>query len=257
MYRTQAIGVFDSGSGGLSMLAVVRKQLPREHFMYLADSANAPYGTKSVETVEKLTLAAVRRLAEQGIKALVVACNTATAAAINALRETYDFPVFGIEPALMTAAESRDKGKILVMATPLTINSSNYKSLYSRYGQHAISLPCPGLMEFVEREELDSPDLHAYLHGVLASYKNETIDSVVLGCTHYLFLKKALRQHLAPDTKLLDGKEGLANQLIRSLAEQNLLTDQPGTGSVDIISTGDQTKLHHLQRMWALAQELF
>lgn len=257
MSKKQAIGFFDSGSGGLSVLAVVRKRLSGEDFIYLGDSANAPYGTKDDETVRRLVLAAVRQLADRNIKALVVACNTATGAAISALREAYDFPVLGIEPALKTAAETHTAGQILVMATPLTINSKNYRELHSRFGQHAISLPCPGLMEFVEQEDLDSPDLHAYLDRLFSPFDREHLDSVVLGCTHYLFLKKALARHLMPGTRLLDSNDGLTRHLIRTLEEKNLMTDRAGEGAVTILCTGNQEKLSHLKRMWALAQDLF
>ena len=257
MDKNQAIGFFDSGIGGLSILAAVRKHLPFERFLYLGDSAHAPYGTKTEEEVRALTLAAVKQLASQGIKALVVACNTATGAAVDALRENHLFPVIGIEPALKLAFDSRKQGLILVMATPLTLSSKKYRRLFSQYGEHAVSLACPGLMDFVEREELDSPALHNYLRQLFAPYRQEPIDSVVLGCTHYLFLRQALQQHLPDATRLLDSNEGVTRQLIHRLQEKNLLADAGSVGSVIIQSTGGSDKVDQLHRMLKIAQGLF
>ena len=257
MSKDLPIGFFDSGIGGLSMLAVAMKQLPNERFIYLGDSAHAPYGTKTDAQVRALTMNAVKQLTNRGIKALVVACNTATSAGINALRDAYHFPVIGIEPALKLAHDTHQNGVILVLATPLTVKSQKYRSLFEKYGQHALSLPSPGLMDFVEREELDTPALHNYLADLFAPYQNQVIDSVVLGCTHYLFLKNAITAHLPAGTRLLDSNDGVTRQLIRRLSEQDLLANPHQPAQIDIISTDGAKKEAQLRRMLKVAQSLF
>ncbi|NLX83542.1 MAG: glutamate racemase [Clostridiales bacterium] len=257
MSKDLPIGFFDSGIGGLSMLAAVMKRLPYERFVYFGDSAHAPYGTKSEQEVRELTMSAVQFLTKRGIKALVVACNTATSAGIGALRDRYDFPVIGIEPALKLAHDTRKEGLILVLATPLTVASEKYHSLFEQYGEHAITLPSPGLMDFVEREEMNSPALQQYLSDLFEPYKDQSIDAVVLGCTHYLFLKDAIASCLPKYTRLLDSNDGVARQLIRKLTEQNLLSDAKDAGYVDIISTGKAEKERQLHRILKVAQSLF
>lgn len=254
MDKTQAIGFFDSGLGGLSVLSAAIKQLPRERFIYLGDNANAPYGTKSDSEVRRLTLSAVKSLASHGIKGLVIACNTATGAAVEDLRAQYDFPVIGLEPALKPAAQDRRNGIILVMATPLTLGSDKFGLLFQRYGEHAVKLPCPGLMDFVERGEFSSPALSAYLEALFLPYRAETIDSVVLGCTHYLFIRQAIKAHLPEETRVFDSNDGVIRHLIRRLSEHRLLAGPDQTGSVELYSTGGDVKTAQMKAMldWAL-----
>lgn len=248
------IGFFDSGLGGLSVLAAAVKHLPNENFLYLGDNANAPYGTKSDQEVRALTLSAVDSLADNGIKALVVACNTATGAAIDDLRSRHAFPVIGLEPALKMAEDSRRRGLILVLATPLTLDSAKYQALYAKYGSHAVSLPCPGLMDFVEREELSGERLDDYLDKLLNPYRGETIDAVVLGCTHYTFLRKAISDHLPSSTRLVDSNGGVIRQLARKLDEFNIRSADTRPGEIILRTTGDETKAAQMSRMFRLAQ---
>lgn len=257
MDRDAAIGFFDSGLGGLSVLAAARRQLPHENFIYFGDSANAPYGTRADAEVLALTQAVTDRLAAQGIKALVLACNTATSAAARQLRSQYPFPVVGMEPALKVAHDHYKEGTILVMATPLTLRSSKYLLLKEKYGQHAQPLPCPGLMDFVEREEMDSPALHHYLERLFEPFRDTVVDSVVLGCTHYLFIKEAIGQHLPATTRILDSNQGVARQLHTVLQDRQLLSNRHTTGKVHLHTSGDQQKAAQMHRMWALAQNLF
>lgn len=254
MKRSQAIGFFDSGIGGLSVLADAVRQLPHERFLYLGDSANAPYGTKSDREVLALSLKAVDLLVQQGIKALVVACNTATGTAIAALREQYSFPIIGLEPALKVAESNWKGGSILVLATPLTLASAKYQSLSAKYGEHAIAVPCPGLMDFVEREELDSPALDAYLNDLFLPYREQAISAVVLGCTHYLFLKRKIQACFEPGVPVLDSNEGVIRQLVNKLKEFDLLAPGTAPGSVCLTSTGGDDKLAQMHRMLSLAQ---
>ncbi len=254
LMREQAIGFFDSGLGGVSVLAAAMKELPNENFLYLGDNANAPYGTKSDGEVLDLTAAGVERLISSGIKALVIACNTASGIAAEALRQRYDIPIIALEPALKVAAQTHERGVILVLATPVTLCSGKYRKLFSQYGEHAVSLPCPGLMEFVEREELDSPALDRYLEDLFAPYVAGGIDSAVLGCTHYLFLKKAVRRHLPEQTKIIDSNQGVVRQLKNRLIQTGLLSDGHKKGSVAFLSTGSPEKVGQMERMLQLFQ---
>ncbi|NLW20276.1 MAG: glutamate racemase [Clostridiales bacterium] len=256
MHSGQAIGFFDSGLGGLSVLASAKQQLPYESFIYLGDSANAPYGTKSDSEVLALSQRAVAELVKLGIKALVIACNTATGVAVQPLREQYSFPIIGLEPALKLAANTSQGGAILVMATPLTLKSQKYQQLYDQYGHRAISLPCPGLMDFVEREEFSGSALDSYLQNLFLPFQGTPLAAVVLGCTHYLFLREAITRHLPQGTPMVDSNDGVTRQLIRRLKEENLLAPQGPAGNVRLISTGGLEKAEQLARMFRLAQRL-
>jgi glutamate racemase len=255
MMTNQPIGFFDSGLGGLSVLSSAMKRLPYEHFLYLGDSLNAPYGTKSERDVLALTEDAVQRLASQGIKALVIACNTATGAALETLKKKYSFPIIGIEPDLQSACKVRQNGLILVLATPLTLKSKNYQDLYRKYGEYAVSLPCPGLMEFVEHEELSCPDLEQYLDELLSPYQKIQIDAAVLGCTHYLFLKSAIKMHLPENVRIIDSNNETTRQLINELTDHNLVVQPGRPGSVSLSSTGGEEKTKQMYRMLLRAQQ--
>lgn len=227
---TWPIGIFDSGLGGLSVLRTALRLLPEERFLYYGDIANAPYGTKSEEEVLVCARNVTQRLLAQGVKALVIACNTATCAAAAQLRAEYpDLIIIGMEPALKLAHDQCPEGRILVLATPVSLASEKYRRLYENYGAHAVSLPCPGLMEFVERGDTDSPALKAYLMDKFAPYLAEAQPpaAVVLGCTHYVFLKKTVQSLLPPVTRVLDGNEGTVRQLGRRLTKTGLRAARP------------------------------
>ena len=224
------IAVFDSGVGGLSVLRHLRRVMPGERYLYFGDSANAPYGTKTKEDVKKLTFDAAQRLISRGIKALVVACNTATSAAIHDLRIAYpDLVVIGIEPALKLAAERFPGGKLCVMATPMTLREEKFAALMRRYEEvcHVQKLPAPGLVELVEGGKADSPEADSLLKTLFATLES-TPDAVVLGCTHYPFAAKAISRVLGEGVTLLDGGEGTARETRRRLAEAGLLEEGEG-----------------------------
>lgn len=224
------IGVFDSGLGGLSVLRHLRRQLPGERFRYFGDSANAPYGIRTREEIEALTLQAADKLMSYGLKALVVACNTATAAAINTLRQRYpDLIVIGIEPALKPAADQFPHGTIGVMATPVTLREEKFANLMHRYGEHCTiaSLPAPHLVELVEAGKANSPESEAMLRQLLDPVADK-LDALVLGCTHFPFAEDTLRQILGSKVMILDGGEGTAAQTRRRLLEANLLENGKG-----------------------------
>lgn len=227
--KNEYIGVFDSGLGGISVLKELVRQMPNEKFLYFGDSANAPYGKKTTAQVQELTLANAEYLLSRGCKALVIACNTATAAAINILRETYtDTIVIGIEPALKVAADRFPEGKIGVMATPVTLREEKFHQQLERFPRVQVTaIEVPGLVELVEGGHWDDNETRQLLKPVLSMHRNK-LDAVVLGCTHYPFAKKAIGEFLGENTCLLDGSEGTANQTRRRLQEENLLSDGPG-----------------------------
>ena len=199
------IGVFDSGVGGISVLRELVALMPNENYIFYGDSAHAPYGTKSLEEVRRLTFADAEFLMQMGVKALVVACNTATSAAVKLLRERYaDLPVIGIEPALKPAVRAAEHARILVLATPMTLREDKFCELMHRFEKEAeiLTLPCPGL-----------------------------------GCTHYPFVKPVIQKVLGADVRIFDGGEGTARETKRRLAESGLLNPSGQRGEVALYNS--------------------
>lgn len=233
--REQPIGIFDSGLGGISVLRACVDLLPREDFLFFGDSANAPYGEKSLSQVRSLSFACADRLLRQGVKAIVVACNTATSAAIALLRQSHPaLPIIGIEPAVKPAALADDSSSVLVMATPLTIHQEKYQQLAAsvRHEANVISLPCKGLAEMVESGLLDGPALDHYLEELLLPFRFCHVEYIVLGCTHYPFVRRAIRRAFGRPVEIIDGSEGTARQLRRQLEKAGLLSGRTGPGTV-------------------------
>ena len=232
------IAVFDSGVGGISVLRQLVKLLPGERFLYFGDSANAPYGTRPTQQVRELTFAAVEALyTRYPIKALVLACNTATAAAVKELRQAYpDRIIIGIEPAVKLAADHFPGGRVGVMATQVTLREEKFDTLLHRWDSCCAlaKIPAPGLVELVEAGKGGSPEAEALLRPILEPYIGK-LDALVLGCTHYPFASQPIRRILGPQVALLDGGEGTARETRRRLKAQNLL--EHGTGSVQIINS--------------------
>lgn len=231
--KGRPIGVFDSGVGGISVLQELIRIMPNENYIYLGDSKHAPYGTKPLEVVRQLTIANAQTLLEQGAKGLVVACNTATSAAVRLMRGMYpDLPIVGIEPALKPAALQKEHPRVLVMATPMTVQQEKFRQLMARYEDKAeiYPLPCPGLMEFIEAGDLESERLHDFLVELLAPFRDKKLDSIVLGCTHYPFARKMIRKIVGESVTIFDGGEGTAREMRRRLAEADLLNPggEPG-----------------------------
>ena len=236
------IAVFDSGVGGISVLRHLRQVLPQEHFLYFGDCANAPYGSRSSQDVRALTLSAVAHIFEMyPVKALVVACNTATAAAITMLRRQYpDRIIIGIEPALKLAADKFPGGRIGVMATEVTLREEKFDQLLHRFDAACSveKIPAPGLVELVEQGKTDSAETDALLQRFLGPYAGK-LDTLVLGCTHYPFAVKAIGRILGPDVLLLDGGEGTAKETKRRLAAADLLRTD-GDGSITWMASGNE-----------------
>ena len=257
MQKNAPVGIFDSGVGGISVLGTAHRLLPEEDFIYYGDTAHAPYGTKTEQEVVVYARAAANFLLAQGVKALLIACNTATCAAAATLRSEHpDLIIIGMEPALKLAHDRCPQGQILVLATPVSLASRKYQMLYEAYGEHAVSLPCPGLMDFAERGEVDSPALHDYLDRLLSPYLTggQEPAAVVLGCTHYPFLRRAIKRALPASTLVLDGNEGTVRQLRRRLKEADLLrNDSAHAGEIRFFSSAGDAALPLMKHLLALS----
>lgn len=230
------VGVFDSGLGGISALGEMLGVLPEENFIYYGDTLHIPYGDKQPSEVLRLTHQAVDKLIAMDCKAVVIACNTATSAAAGPLRQELHMPVIGMEPALKPAALLPGEGCIVVMATQMTLTQPKFLRLMELYGRDALPLPCPGLMECVEAGELSGPRVEGLLDRLLAPVRGLPVKAVVLGCTHYPFLRRAIAGFFPPGTPLIDGNLGTARQLRRRLEEEGLLSPGPG-GKVSFCSS--------------------
>lgn len=247
------IGFLDSGVGGVSVLRVAARLLPNENFLFYGDNKNAPYGPRPVEEIVSLSERAVNHLMDQGVKALVIACNTITAAYAADLRRRAQIPVIGMEPAVKPASLARSGGKILAMATKATLALDKFSLLMEQYGEGVIPVEGTGLVELVEGGAADSPQARRQLERIFAPYMQEKIDGVVLGCTHYPFLRRQIEE-IFPNAGIFDGLEGTARQLRRRLEETNSLTKQNSPGEIRFESSGGAEKIALMKRLFA-AQE--
>lgn len=232
--KDMPILVFDSGVGGISVLKELVKILPNENFIFFGDSKNAPYGTKTLEEVKSLAIKNVEHFLKIGIKGCVIACNTMTSAAIDILRESFPFlPIVGIEPAIKPAVKMFPKGRILVMATPVTIHGTKLKKLILSYQKSATIIPlaCPGLMEYIEQDKTKDKEYLDFLHRLLAPYIDNPVDAFVTGCTHYPFAKNDIQKTLQNNPIFFDGAIGTSKELKRILLKNNLLKEN---GSLNI-----------------------
>ncbi|MBR3949407.1 MAG: glutamate racemase [Oscillospiraceae bacterium] len=243
------IAVFDSGVGGISVLRHLRRELPGERFLYFGDSANAPYGSRTTEEVRQLTLAAARKLTtEYDIKALVIACNTATAAAVKDVRAAYpELIVIGIEPALKVAADNFPGGRVGVMATEVTLREEKFDTLLHRFDRECTitKIPAPGLVQLIEGGKVDAEETEELLRTILGPYIGK-LDALVLGCTHYPFAAKAISRVLGEKVVLLEGGGGTARETKRRLAAAGLLEE--GEGSVTILNSARDEAM--IARSW-------
>ena len=248
----RSIGLLDSGLGGIGVLGEALRQLPNEDYVYYGDTANAPYGDKAPEEVLGLVHQAVERLIELRCKAIVIACNTATSVSAGKLRQELDLPIIGMEPALKPASQLPGGGKILVMATRVTLALPKFQALMAQYGRDAVPVPCPGLMECVERGELEGPKVTALLRQLLGPWLSQPVKAVVLGCTHYPFLRKTIAALFPAGTPLIDGNAGSVRQLRRRLEEQDLLSDRQEPGRITFLSSSEDPSV--LQRMQTMLE---
>lgn len=247
------IGVFDSGMGGVSVLRELYKIMPNENYIYYGDSKNAPYGVKSTEEILALTVNSFEYLLSKNVKAVVIACNTATSAAAAYLRQKYDgFPIIGLEPALKPATLSKPNPTVIVMATPLTLREKKFFDLMHRFDDQAniIKLPAPGLVELVESDKLDTQEMHDYLEKLFSPFDKSKIDCVVLGCTHYPFARDQIQQIVGDDVLIFDGGEGAARQTKRLLEERNALNKQQCKGTI-IFDNSDKNHIEFSKKLFA------
>ncbi len=255
------VGFFDSGLGGASVLHEALRLLPNENYIYYGDNANAPYGDRSEEEITELTFRGAHRLVDMGAKAIVLACNTATATCINQIRSEFSLPVISIEPAIKPACSLPGTGKVLMMATKATTHLERYLRLRERMPDpdRVINIPCPGIVERIEAGKLKAEDYDDLFAGYLAPYKGMNVDAIVLGCTHYIFIKDAFRRnaklHLAGNCLLIDGNQGTVRQLGRVLESCNLL-NTAGCGEITFCTSGDTVRIKPIFDMLINRKEL-
>lgn len=237
-----SIGVFDSGVGGLSVLLHVRETMPNERLLYVADSGHVPYGNKSFDTIERRSTAIVQFLVEQGADAIVIACNTATAAAAPALRARFPLPIVGMEPAVKPAVAATRSGVVGVLATVGTLESARFAALLERYAGlvRIVTMGCPGLVECVERGELDGPEVRGLVERYTAPLLEQGADTLILGCTHYPFLAPRIREVAGEGVVLIDTGAAVARQLARRVAAE-LPPRGDGGGSAGFFTSGCTT----------------
>lgn len=247
------IGVFDSGVGGLSVLREIRALLPHEHLIYIADSRFTPYGNKPQAFIQQRSLQLAEFLRRHEAKAIVIACNTATAAAAELLRTRLSVPVVGMEPAVKPAAAASRNGRIGVLATEGTLKSARFAALLSRFadGLEVHTQPCHGLVERVEQGDVDGPDTRALLARYLAPLTHADVDTIILGCTHYPFLRPAIADIVGPDIALIDTGGAVARHLRHRLARAGLLTASADAGRTELWTSGDRQALQPVvSRLW-------
>ncbi|MDQ3309359.1 MAG: glutamate racemase [Gemmatimonadota bacterium] len=252
MNGPEPVGIFDSGVGGLTIAREIRARLPDESLLYLADTAWVPYGGRSLEVIRERTLAVGKFLEREGAKVLVVACNTASGAGLEALREKLNIAVVGVEPAIKPAAAATRNGRIGVLATEAMLRAERFGRLVDRYAVQiqVVAQPCPGLVELVEAGETDGPSVRQQLQALLEPLQRAQVDTVVLGCTHYPLLRRTLSELLGPDVTLLDSGAAVALQTERVLRQTNKLAPD-GQGSFRILTTGDPKRVSGtVARLW-------
>jgi len=239
------VGVFDSGVGGLSVLKHIRDALPLEALLYCADSRHTPYGSKSPEQIRARAMVLADFLVGQGAKAIVVACNTATAAAVAGLREHYTIPVIGMEPAVKPAVAVTRSGVVGVLATVGTLQSAQFAALLDTYGNgvEVVTQACHGMVECVERGDLDTLQARELVRRYVEPLLARAADTIVLGCTHYPFLRRLIEQEAGAGVSIIDTGAAVARQLQKRLEDANLLSQTGGgerfwtTGDVVLAAT--------------------
>jgi len=245
------IGVFDSGVGGLSVWREIVRLLPAENTVYFADQANLPYGQRTLKEVRRFTEAITRFLLARGAKLIVVACNTASGAALHALRASFpDVPFVGMEPAVKPAVEHTHTGIVGVIATPATFQGDLFAGLIDRFGNgfDIHTQACPGLVEAVEAGAFDTPGTEALLRRYLVPLLDAGIDQLVLGCTHYPFLIPAIQRIVGPEVTLIDPAPAVARQVGRVLAQRGLLAPAGQPGRHEFLTSGDATRFAEIVR---------
>ena len=243
--RNRPIGIFDSGIGGLSIALEIRRVLPHERLLYVADSGHAPYGDQPPAFIERRSLAIVDFLIEQNAKAVVVACNTATALAVEALRARWSLPIVAIEPAVKPAAATTRSRVVGVLATTQTIASTRFERLAETFGADVqiLAQPCPGLVDRVEAGDRGGTETRRLVEGYVRPLIEKGVDTLVLGCTHYPFVRGLIEEAAGPGVAIIDPAAAVARELRRRLAEDQLLADDADPGSMRFWTTGDPARM--------------
>ena len=253
------IGVFDSGVGGLSVLREIRRELPYEDLLYVADSGHAPYGDKSRQLIETRSIAIAEFLLSQHAKAIVVACNTATGAAVETLRARFSVPIVAMEPAVKPAAAHTKSGVIGVLATSGTLGSNNFAKLHERFGAEVNILvqSCPGLVERVEAGDLSGGKTKSLIEKYLAPLLVQQVDTIVLGCTHYPFLAPLIQELAGPSVAIIDPAAAIARELRRRLASANLLSVENRNGTERFWTSAKPDKAQQvISQLWGMDIEV-
>jgi glutamate racemase len=240
--RSAPIGVFDSGVGGLSVLREIRRQIPQENLIFFADQLHVPYGSRPLAEVRKFSESISQFLLDQGVKLIVVACNTASAAALNFLRERFpETPFVGMEPAVKPAAQGTHSGVVGVLATPATFQGRLYASVLERFANRVSVLQdtCPGLVSQIENGELKSNETRAILKKALTPMLENGIDRVVMGCTHYPFVIPLIQEIVGPQVEVIDPAPAVARQVARVLAARGLDIHLNDKGKARYLTSGD------------------
>lgn len=244
--NTSPIGVYDSGVGGLTVWRAIRELLPQEDLLYFADQGKVPYGNRPLEEVRSLGEGVTRYLMEQGAKLIVIACNTASAAALKHLRALYpDYPFVGMEPAVKPAAEQTLSGKVGVLATPSTFQGELYASVVERFA-HDVQVfqnTCPGLVQQIEKGYLDTPKTRRILEEALEPMMKEGVDTLVMGCTHFPFVITLIRQIAGENVRVIDPAPAVARQVRRVLEGRGLLATRQRAGNSVFLTSGDKGKM--------------
>jgi glutamate racemase len=240
MSAERPVGVFDSGVGGLSVLRAIRQELPEEDLLYVGDSGFAPYGDKPGTFVRERAAAIVEFLINEGAKAVVVACNTATGIAVDELRARFKVPIVAVEPAVKPAASRTQSGVVGVLATAGTVSSPNLSRLVNNYGVDVRFLvqPCPGLAEQVEQGDFSSSTTRSLVEQYVRPLIDQGADTLVLGCTHYPFLRDLIQSVAGANVELIDPADAVARELRRRLEKERLLTSTGRPGSQRFWTTG-------------------
>jgi glutamate racemase len=247
------IGVFDSGVGGLSVLREIHKLLPEEDLIYVADSAHAPYGDKSKEFILERSATIMDFFVSRNVKAIVVACNTATGAAVKELRPKYNVPMIAMEPAVKPASERSQTGIIGVLATNRTIDSNNFRILFARFADQVTIIPqaCPGLVELVEQGNLNGDDIRALVAQYVQPLVAQNVDMLVLGCTHYPFLAPIIQEVAGAAVTVIDSGAAIARELKSRLDKTTLLSNRQAPGSVQFCSSDETgTAKRVISQLW-------
>jgi glutamate racemase len=236
------IGVFDSGVGGLSVLRTLRKHLPDESFIYVADSGFAPYGDRSSAFIEDRVSAITEFLVGKNVKSVVIACNTATVTAVKTVRAKYQVPIIGLEPAIKPAVKLTRSGVVGILATERTINSDAVANLCHALGETArfILQPCPGLVEHIENGDVSSASLRSLLTTYLEPLITNDADTIVIGCTHYVFLTPLIREIIGSNVAIVESSDAVARQVERRLSETEPPRASPSTAKTSFYTTGSR-----------------